>query len=44
MVVQVANFEKTPHFKKCKEFVKGLLKSFGLIDVTLIGSATKPDR
>lgn len=33
----------TPHFKKYKETVKDMVKSLELVDVTLIGSAKKPD-
>jgi len=33
----------TPHFKKYKEAVKDMVKSLELIDVTLVGSAKKPD-
>lgn len=35
---------QTPHFKKYKETVKDMVKSLELVDVTLIGSAKKPDR
>jgi len=34
---------RTPHFKKYKETVKNKVKSLELIDVTLIGSAKKPN-
>jgi len=34
---------ETVHFKKYKETVKDMVKSLELIDVTLIGSAKKPD-
>ena len=34
---------QTPHFKKYKETVKGMVKSLELVDVTLIGSAKKPN-
>jgi Uncharacterized conserved protein len=33
----------TPHFKKYKETVKGMVKSLELIEVKLIGSAKKPN-
>jgi len=33
----------TPHFKKYKEVVKNMVKSLELIDVTLVGSAKKPN-
>lgn len=33
---------QTPHFKKYKETVKGMVKSLELTDLTLIGSAKKP--
>src|SRR5689334_19245461 len=33
----------TPHFKKYKETVKDMVKSLELVDVTLIGSAKKPN-
>jgi quinol monooxygenase YgiN len=33
----------TTHFKKYKETVKNMVKSLELVDVTLIGSAKKPD-
>lgn len=33
----------TPHFKKYKEAVKNMVKSLELIDVTLVGSAKKPN-
>jgi len=33
----------TPHFKKYKETVKAMVKSLELVDVTLIGSARKPN-
>jgi quinol monooxygenase YgiN len=33
----------TPHFLKYKETVKDMVKSLELVDVTLIGSAKKPD-
>lgn len=33
----------TNHFKKYKETVKDMVKSLELVDVTLIGSAKKPD-
>ena len=33
----------TPHFKKYKETVKNMVKGLELIDVTLIGSAKKPN-
>lgn len=33
---------ETPHFKKYKETVKGMVKSLELVDVTLIASAKKP--
>lgn len=35
---------ETTHFKKYKETVKDMVKSLELIDVTLIGSATKADK
>src|SRR5436305_10822388 len=35
---------QTPHFKKYKETVKDMVKSLELVDVTLIGSAKKPDQ
>ena len=35
---------ETAHFKKYKETVKDMVKSLELVDVTLIGSAKKPDR
>lgn len=34
---------QTPHFKKYKEMVQGMVKSLELVDVNLIGSAKKPD-
>jgi len=34
---------ETPHFKKYKETVKEMVKSLQLVDVTMIGSAKKPD-
>lgn len=34
---------ETPHFKKYKETVKDMVKSLELTDVTIIGSAKKPD-
>lgn len=34
---------ETPHFKKYKETVKDMVKSLELVDVTLIGSAKKPN-
>lgn len=34
----------TPHFKKYKETVKDMVTSLELVDVTLIGSAKKPER
>lgn len=34
---------ETSHFKKYKQTVKDMVKSLDLIDVTLIGSAKKPD-
>ena len=34
---------ETSHFKKYKDTVKGMVKSLELIDVTLIGSALKPE-
>lgn len=34
---------ETSHFKKYKEAVKDMVKSLELVDVTLIGSAKKPD-
>lgn len=34
----------TPHFKKYKEAVKDMVKSLELVDVTLLGSAKKPNR
>jgi quinol monooxygenase YgiN len=34
---------ETPHFKKYKETVKGMVKSLELVDVTLIASAKKPN-
>lgn len=34
---------ETAHFKKYKETVKGMVKSLELIDVSLIGSARKPN-
>lgn len=33
----------TPHFKKYKETVKDMVTSLELVDVTLIGSAKKPN-
>ena len=33
----------TPHFKKYKETVKDMVNSLELVDVTLIGSAQKPN-
>ncbi len=33
---------QTPHFKKYKEAVKGMVKSLELVDLTLIGYAKKP--
>lgn len=33
----------TPHFKKYKETVKNMVKRLELVDVTLIGSAKKPN-
>ena len=35
---------ETPHFKKYKETVQHMVKSLELVDVTLIASASKPDR
>lgn len=35
---------ETTHFKKYKETVKDMVKSLELIDVNLIGSATKADK
>lgn len=35
---------ETTHFKKYKETVKDMVKSLELIDVTLIGSATKANK
>ena len=35
---------ETAHFKKYKETVKDMVKSLELVDVTLIGSAKKPDK
>jgi len=34
----------TPHFKKYKETVKNMVKSLELVDVNLIGAATKPNQ
>jgi quinol monooxygenase YgiN len=34
----------TPHFRKYKETVKDMVKSLELVDVTLLGSAKKPNR
>ncbi|MDB5287390.1 MAG: Antibiotic biosynthesis monooxygenase [Mucilaginibacter sp.] len=34
---------KTPHFKKYKDTVQGMVKSLELTDVNLIGVAKKPD-
>ena len=34
---------QTSHFKKYKETVKDMVKSLELVDVTIIGSAKKPD-
>ncbi|WP_423148356.1 putative quinol monooxygenase [Rubrolithibacter danxiaensis] len=34
---------ETSHFKKYKETVKDMVKSLELVDVSLIGSAKKPD-
>ena len=33
----------TPHFKKYKETVKDMVKSLELVDVTMVGSAKKPN-
>jgi quinol monooxygenase YgiN len=33
----------TPHFKKYKETVKDMVKSLELVEVTLVGSAKKPN-
>jgi len=33
----------TPHFRRYKETVKDMVKSLQLVDVTLIGSAKKPN-
>ncbi len=35
---------ETPHFKKYKQTVAGMVTSLELVDVTLIGSAKKSDR
>ena len=34
---------ETPHFKKYKDTVKDMVKKLELIDVTIIGSAKKPN-